>query len=315
MNADYLDDLLTAIPALGSVDRTTPLNKGFSPDAKFIAWEKDIPRYLIRLADVDRQELLHAEFEILVPCYNARIPCPEPVAFGITADEKACYLVVGYIQGEGADKTLGQYSADEQFQLGIVTGRVLRDMHDISPPRETTSVYRHHQSRYQHWVAETQKLGLAFYGQREVEAYIDRNMELLRQSPARLQHSDYHPAHLIILNGKFNGIIDFNRAEWTDPVRDFQRMPWFTCPISLAFARGQIEGYLSEGVPAHFWQRYNLFVALTLHRNAWAAHVKWPHNLDLWNRKIEEIVQTHDFANGEEPAWLSEDIELIQEQP
>ena len=61
MNSDYLDDLQTTIPALSSVDRTTPLNKGFSPDAKFIAWERDIPRYLIRLADVDRQEMLHAD--------------------------------------------------------------------------------------------------------------------------------------------------------------------------------------------------------------------------------------------------------------
>jgi len=89
-------------------------------------------------------------------------------------------------------------------------------------------------------------------------------------------------------------------------------VPWLTARFSAAFARGQVAGYLAEGEPPRFWQRYNLFVALSLYSSLlWGARTgaaletfrASSDPLDSWRAGIAHILETHDFVAGSAPAW------------
>ena len=136
-----------------------------------------------------------------------------------------------------------------------------------------------------------------------VQRYIATNIALLRKSEVRFQHEDYHLDNLIVREGKLEGVIDFNRCDWGDPVEDFYKVPWFTTTISATFARGQVEGYLSVASPDRFWERYNLLVALNLHGSLAFAR---EHGMDWWPKRLERIVSEHDFEEGGPPRWFVE---------
>ena len=125
----------------------------------------------------------------------------------------------------------------------------------------------------------------------------------MRESEVRFQHDDYHPANLIVREGKLQGVIDFNRCDWGDPVEDFYKVPWFTTAISIPFALGQVEGYLGVASPDRFWERYNLLIALNLHGSLVYAHHE---GMDWWPERLDNIVAEHDFQGGGPPQWFLE---------
>ena len=118
--------------------------------------------------------------------------------------------------------------------------------------------------KFERKVAQDRKYALTFRGQVEILRYVESNIDLLRESPVRFRHDDYHPDNLIIRDGRLAGIIDFNRCDWGDPLEDFYKVAWFTSMVSTPFARGQVEGYSVDPTPERFWERYNLLVAVNI---------------------------------------------------
>ena len=306
--------ILSDLPGFEAIEKITRLTKGFTSGEKFIVATGDSP-FFVRTGSIDRYEIYRAEAEMLRTCHHNRIPCPEPVAIGVTADGTTCYSVLTYLSGQTADEMLHTLTEEEHARLGIESGQLLRRIHAIEPSDDVPDLQTDHQKRHEHWADQLEKTGVTFPGQSQVERYIERQLDCLQDVETRFQHSDYHPGHLVVRDGQLAGVIDFDRTEWNDPFRDFQRLPWFTCPASLTLARAQVKGYFHEGVPTSFWPRYNLYIALTLHRGAWAAHVKRPHNAHLLMRRIEEIVNTHDFVHGGSPVWFHQDVDLLREIP
>ena len=311
MDREFAKRLVTSLPLLEGVQKVEALNEGYSDDKKYVLWRSGRPELLLRLSDSSYRVRRQTDFEILGLLSEAGILCSQPYQSGVTEDGAICYSILSYIPGQNAETALPGLTPDRQHEVGRSAGWELRKIHEFRHPKQGEDYSLLRVDKYHKQRQELVDLGITFPHQRAIEEYISDRLSLLGAYSVGLQHDDFHAANLIVRDGKFVGIIDFNRCDWGDPIEDFKKAPWFSAPISLQFARGQIEGYLETAEVPGFWLRYNLFVAMNFHPSlVWSARYQ-PSSTQPWLRRIKEIVETHDFETDGPPAWFSEDIELL----
>ena len=286
---------------LRSVDRIEFLDKGFSDERKYVLWESGEPTYLLRISGIEKSLRRRQDFELLRVHHNRGIRCSPPLEFGVDEPGRLCYALLGYIPGESGSDAIPKLPDSTQFEIGMDAGRELCALHELSHPTGDFGWFEARVAKYERKVVQARERGLTFRGHAHAQRYIETNIALLRESEVRFQHDDYHPDNLIVREGKLQGVIDFNRCDWGDPVEDFYKVPWFTTAISNPFARGQVEGYLGVALPDRFWERYNLLVALNLHGSLVFAHDE---GMDWWPERLDKIVSEHDFEDGGPPRWF-----------
>ena len=288
---------------LRSVDAIEFLNKGFSDERKYILWESGEPTYLLRISSIEKLLRRRRDFDLLRTHHDRGIRCSPPLEFGINKQSRLCYTLLGYIPGESGADAIPKLPVSAQYEIGMDAGQELWALHQLKHPTGDLDWFEARVAKYESKVMQASERGLTFRGQRMVQRYIETNISLLRESEVRFQHGDYHPDNLIIRKGQLQGVIDFNRCDWGDPVEDFYKVPWFTTTISIPFAQGQVEGYLGVASPDRFWERYNLLVALNLDGSLVFARQE---GMDWWPERLAKIVSEHDFEKGGPPRWFVE---------
>ena len=288
---------------LRSVDGIEYLDKGFSDERKYILWEGGEPTFLLRISGIERLARRRRDFELLRTIHNRGIRCSRPLGFGINEQQRVCYTLVGYIPGESAADAIPKLPESTQYRIGMEAGKELWAIHQLKHPAGDFDWFESRVSKYESKVSQARALSLTFRMQAKIQRYIEANITLLRESEVRFQHDDYHLDNLIVGEGKLQGIIDFNRCDWGDPIEDFYKVPWFTTAISIPFAKGQVKGYLSVASPSRFWERYNLLIALNLHGSLVYAHHE---GMNWWPERLDKIVSEHDFQGGGPPRWFIE---------
>ena len=302
-----LRTIVAAVPAIAGMRRFEHLDAGYSGDAKYVFGDRPDSRVLLRVSAAEHAARRFADLRVLERLRERGIACPEPLGSGTTADGRWCYVLVTFIEGEDGERALPRLALSRQLEAGRAAGRELWRLHQLEPEPPRPDWPRHRLDKYVRRRNQAVAQGLRFEGEAVVRDFIEDNLGLIETAPVRLQHDDYHPGNLIFRDGTFAGVVDFNRCDYGDPIEDFQKVPWFTTPVSSAFARGQVEGYWDAGrEAADFWPRYNLYVALNLDAAlVWIAEED-PERLDDWRDRIARIVATHDFAGGGPPAWFRE---------
>lgn len=303
MNIDTSRTLVATTPMLKGVESVEHLDEGYSTDEKFILWADGVPTYLLRLSQIEDRSRRRRDFDLILKHRERGVLCPDPYLFGVTADGARCYSVMSYLPGQNAEKSLPKMSEEQQYEIGVTAGGELPRIHELVCPDRDFDWPAYRRAKYRRRVEQAGEMGLSFIRQSQVERFVGEHQGLLDEAPVRFQHDDFHPANLIVNEGLFVETVDFNRSEWGDPIEDFYKVPWFTVQISPPFARGQLEGYLSGGVPSNFWMRYNLYVAMSLFGAlVWPA-LYYPEQLSSWQHMVEEIIDSHDLADGGPPAW------------
>jgi aminoglycoside phosphotransferase (APT) family kinase protein len=282
--------------------RIEPLLKGGSEDRKFIAWRGDEPCWLIRLSSPDSLERRQREHAALRLHRDRGILCPDAIAVGRASDGSA-YLVTSFVAGASADEVLPGLPERTQYDIGHAAGRTLADLHRL-PGRVAATDWADRRARkYQRNREDARRLGVTVPDGDVIDRSILERLPMLRDSEMTFQHDDFHPGNLIVRDGAFAGVIDFNRCDEGDPLEDFYKIPWFTAPLSPAFARGQIAGYDPDSRP-RFWERYHLFLAMSL-TNAlvWIRQGGRAEQAADWDARVERIVAEHDFERATVPGW------------
>ena len=295
--------VISCEPALGRIDRIEPLRVGFSPDVKFLLFESDMLRCLLRFGAESRVTRQRGEYEVLSRLSAVGSLAPEPVCFGVT-DDGSCYTATRYIAGRNAEDVLPALDQDQQYQLGTEAGSALRRLHELTPGAGDTDWISRHQRMFDAGVRAAQEAQINVPGGQAAVAYASKNIDALDAAEPTLMHNDFYPANLIVEDGHLNGIVDFELWDWGDPVHDFHKMTWFAIGTSAPFAVGQVRGYVGGDPTSGFWRRYNLHVAMSLPRMlAFIAHVDRGQLFD-WMGRAEEIAATHDFESGGAPTWF-----------
>lgn len=304
MEPKIISKIIKHHKVLRGIDQIQPLNKGQSPEKKYILLSNNQEKYVLRVAKIGRFHKYQKMFNIIRHFYKRGVKCLTPVVFDKTDGEKYCYTVFKYLEGKSSDKILPYLSKNEQREIGIAAGVELKKLHNLKCLKTRRDWF---DKRYPKFLADLKvfnKLKLTFRKENYVLDYLKAHVELMKGRPYRFLHYDYGVRNIIVHNNQFNGIIDFNGYKWGDPIHDFYKLPWGSKSCSVPLVIGMIIGYWGGRPPDKFWELYNLYVMLNLHRRLAWAYLKQPSRLSSRLKIIEEIVKEHDLRSNKAPVWF-----------
>lgn len=305
MDQKRLEKLLKQQQGLGPIDRICPLQKGQSPDEKYILYQKDQEKYILRIASIKKYDKNRTIFGIIRNFHKKGVKCLKPVAFGKTSDHQYCYSIVEYLQGKSGNAILPGLTKSQQLSIGIAAGEELKKLHALKAAKQKLDWFDLRYSKFLDDLKTFNDLKLSFYKDKYVLDYLESHLDLMKGRPYRFLHNDYNVRNIIINNQEFNGIIDFDAFRWGDPLHDFYKLPWGSKSCSVWYVQGEIIGYCGGRVPDSFWEMYNFYVMLNLHRRLVWAYQKNPSRIPIRQKIIETIVKEHDLKSNKKPSWFT----------
>ena len=211
------------------------IQAGFSTDIKYkLICTNNM--YLLRMSNLDMYENRFAEFQIMESLSKIGVKCNKPVHFNKFEEvsPKICYSLFHFIDGVDAESALGKNSNKVQYNIGLEAGRDLKKINSLKSSTNTWKERKIKKNAY--YITEYNKLNYSFPKDKNVELFINENINCIDNSQNYLQHDDFHPGNIIINNKKYVGVIDFNRIDWGDPIHEFVKLGWFGKSISINFS-------------------------------------------------------------------------------
>lgn len=248
------------IPGSSKWQIVKAINKGWSNDQKYYIQTTDGRELLLRTSDISQYENKKREFEAIKQLDDIDILISRPIDFGICDNNQSVYSLLTWIKGEDAETVLPMLSHNEQYELGVKAGEVLKTIHQIPAPKDQVSWPELFNRKINRNIANYRACGIHLKGEDKILEYIEQNRHLLENRPQSFQHGDYHVGNMIITKSGTLGIIDFNRLDYGDPWEEFNRITW-CANISAAFASGRINGYFHHDVPDLFFKLMALYIA------------------------------------------------------
>lgn len=287
--------------------------KGFSFERKYLLSCGDTKRYLLRVASLSGPGALPyklAEFETIRRLRNYSSLVPGAHAFGTSGDGSLCFMLLDFMEGTDGEAVLSGLAEQDQYRLGVQAGKELKKLHAMPAPADLPDWSGAVSTKYARKVAafDAQGLHLPEIDRTHLSRYIRENISCIRGTGRTFLHGDYHPANLIVRDGRLNGIIDFNRYDWGDPVHDFLKAAFFTRAVSVPFSVGQIDGYHEGSVPSPFWKKYAVYCALTIVPDLLWAHdyarkSGSPGEIGRSEARIRRVYADHEGFATDVPCW------------
>lgn len=298
--------LLDGIPMLRNRYRLERIHRGYSSDHKYMVNDHEgNPQYVLRTYSIQKEKDKENEFKMLQRMEEIGVRCTKPIESGVLPSLGLGYMIVSYIEGEEASEALPFLAEKEQYDIGIQAGLELRKMHQIPCTDDDVGAWHERMTaKYDRNRAEYAKCGIAIEEESRLLSFIDGNLHLMKNRPNLFQHDDYHVGNLIVKDGAFSGVIDFNRYDWGDPIHEFVKAGMFSAEASVPFCVGQIQGYHDCNEPGdEFWRLYSLYLAMTLISSVvWILRVR-PEELDSMMGKIRKVLDDHDHFERIVPKW------------
>ncbi len=304
MDYEVIDNIIKRHKELNLIDQIQPLQKGQSPEKKYLLLSNNQEKFILRVAKIGRFHKYQKMFNIIRYFSKKGVKCLKPVVFDKTSGHEYCYTIFEYIEGKSSESILQKLTKNEQLEIGIAAGAELKKLHKLKCPKKSKDWFDKRYPKFLSDLKAFKKLDLTFYKEKYVLDYINDHVDLMKGRPYRFLHYDYGVRNIITHNNKFNGVIDFNGYKWGDPIHDFYKLPWGSKSCSVPFVNGEIIGYCGGQPPDTFWEMYNLYVMINLHRRLAWAYQKQPLRFPLRLKIIEDIVKEHDLRFNKAPTWF-----------
>ncbi|WP_414051420.1 aminoglycoside phosphotransferase family protein [Macrococcus animalis] len=242
-------------------EKIEPFNKGWSEDQKFIVTTIDDVKYLLRISSIEKLVVLQLQIYLVEQCMALDLPVQELVSHG-KFDDDSYYLLYKWIEGTEAKDTLPTLPIEQQYQLGLEAGRILKAIHSIPGAKQFS------------WRAfflnkiERKKLMYLNCEYNYDNDYclfnvIEKYESCLTDKSVVYHHGDFHVGNMVIdHNGKL-WIIDFDRCSIGEPFEEFNRISWCV-NTSVSFSRGRVDGYFDSDVPTAFWEVLCVYIATNI---------------------------------------------------
>ena len=283
------------------------ISKGFSPDKKYIITNANNEKYLFRTGDIKEYERKKIEFQILNEMVKRNVQAQRPIEIGILEEEGVCYSIFSYLEGEDAKKLLPTYSPKEQYDIGIEAGKDLAKMHTYEAPNNILPWYERAMKKHSKYVEVYKTCGINIKNDDKIIKFIEENEIYLKSRPNRFQHDDFHLENIIVRDGKYVGVVDFNGYDWGDPIHDFVKIALFARDISIPYSIGQIEGYFNGRIPEEFWNLYAVYVGMTVFSSVVWTLLAAPHMLDDMLERLTIVLEDHNNFELSKPIWFQPD--------
>ncbi|TKH41526.1 phosphotransferase family protein [Paenibacillus terrae] len=291
------------IPDAHTWNTVEEVHKGWSKDKKYDIKTKDNRELLLRVSDISQFEKKKWEFESVKKLDHLKgILMSRPLDFGICNHGESVYSLFTWIKGEDAEKMIPALNANDQYQLGVQAGEILRKMHDIPAEPNQVPWAEYYNAKINRYITNYIACGIPFRGADQALRFIEQNRHLLEDRPQTFQHGDYHVGNMVVSKSGELGIIDFNRLDYGDPWEEFNRITW-CAGVSPLFASGRIHGYFNHHVPDLFFRLMALYIASNqLSSIHWAIPFGQEEVDDMVHR-AELVLDAYDEFQTYIPKW------------
>lgn len=283
------------------INKVEEIHKGWSLEKKFYMEWNDEEKLLLRMAPISQFNRKVVEYDAMKALFLKGLPISEPL--DIKGVEEEVYSLFKWVDGTDAEQVLPSLPEKLQYQLGIESGRILREIHDticVPADVETWS------NTYSRKIDQTLESYLAGSLRYENDAlflrYIEQNRSLIKSRPLVFQHGDYHTGNMILSDAYHLSIIDFNRWDYGDPWEEFNRID-FTAQTSPLFATGQLDGYFESHPPMDFFRLLLLYLSVnTLRALPWAQKYSGS-EVSTMRNKAKNVLEWYQDLNQVIPSW------------
>lgn len=305
-----MEDIIRRIPFCKDVNSILTLDKGYSDDQKFVL----DGRYLIRLFPRETIQARQEEFNLIKYFKKASPYLPEAIEIHELEGTNYAYMILSYIPGQDGEEALKHLPESAQFGSGVLAGKELKKLHALQAPKEISPWYKRQGRKISNYIEAFGEVPISEEIKHMLINYIRSHEHLMKGRPNTFQHDDFHPANLIFEEGKFVGIIDFQRYDWGDPLYDLTKLGYFSVRSSIPFSVGVVEGYFSPSGPdENFWRIYALYSAM----HVVTAYV-WGYRLgrEHFRRLVKyskDVIEDHNYFTSTIPNWYGSNWEFPTE--
>lgn len=278
------------------------VNKGWSEDKKFHIKTKDNKNLLLRICDVSQYEKKKKEFEIIKDLNKKSLNMSVAIDYGICNAGESVYSLYSWINGYDAREKLSSFSKEEQYNLGIVSGKYLKEIHSIPADNNRETWEERFNKKIDIKIDRYKKCGIVLENDDKIISYLEENRELLKNRPQCFQHGDYHIGNMIITGNNELGIIDFNRFDYGDPWEEFNRIVW-SAEVSPEFASGYINGYFENKVPNDFFKLMLLYISSNQISTVGWAKSFGEKEIAIAINQAKRVIEWYDNYKSYIPSW------------
>jgi aminoglycoside phosphotransferase (APT) family kinase protein len=293
-----------------------PITKGWSSDKKYYIETVTGEKLLLRTADRSEYERKKSEFEVLKQLAGTGLPISQPRDFGLCDNGSSVYSLFTWCEGEDAEVVLPKLTDTEQYELGLASGRVLREIHCIPAPAGQKDWETKFSRKADNKIKQYKDCPIKIEDGDRIIAYIEANRHLLRGRPQTFHHGDYHVGNMVISKGKKLSVIDFNRHDFGDPWEEFNRIVW-SASVSPHFATGQLNGYFNGRPPEEFFKLMAFYISSNMLSSVpWAVSFGME-EVNVMINQAKEVMRWFNGMNNPVPSWYLEDfyIQYINQIP
>ncbi|QYA33826.1 phosphotransferase [Macrococcus psychrotolerans] len=254
----HIDDLNDHLPGFHFL-KLESFNKGWSDDQKYIVTTRD-DKYLLRLSSIDRIEDIQLQINLVEQCMDLGLPVQQLVSHGDYHNHYC--LLYQWIEGHEAKEILPTLTSEEQYELGLEAGRILKVIHAIPGANQFgwrdffLKKIERKKSMYLNCEYKYDNDQCLF---NVIEKYENRIID----KPVVYHHGDYHVGNMVIDEKGKLWIIDFDRCSIGVPFEEFNRISWCV-NTSEVFSRGRVDGYFDGKVHKTFWEVLSVYIATNI---------------------------------------------------
>ncbi|MBR5501505.1 MAG: phosphotransferase [Oscillospiraceae bacterium] len=299
------------IPLSHTFALTREIAEGMSGDRKYYIETHAGKKLLLRVCDAAQYNTKRKDMSNLHKLYQAGLPVPMPVASGPCEGGKSIYLLLQWMEGTEAERTVPLLPPSEQYAFGVRSGEILRGIHRCTEMPHAENWRRRYFAVLEPRLAAYRERGVPFEGADTVLQFIAKNAALLDTRPQCRLHGDYHLGNMVVNGDGELFIIDWQTVDFdgaADGWYDFTRLA-LQYP---AVAAGQIDGYFGGSVPQDFWRVLALYLAASGITSILWIKRNLPHALEETLQHNRETAQflaaTSDFV----PAWYTQCKQALQ---
>ncbi len=263
---------------------------------RFKAIGIDNTKYLLELSNKNNLDKMLNKYRFYKNLSNNNIPTISPVKFDIYED--TLYTFYNYIDEKKLSDYLKTLSDMKQYELGLVSGEVLKNIHKLN----LSCDYEINNTSLQHIENIISKLKISQNNDaKKIYNFINTNLNLLNNRPKCFIHGNYKISSFIVNNLEFT-IANFNDYSFDDPYKDFLNIT-ADSNISIPFITGQIDGYFENKIPISFFNLLALYDCINVISN---------NNFN--DDSIKYLISLYSDMQNVVPNWYSDSLKNLYQK-
>lgn len=292
-------------PLLTQAISFQPMTSGFSGNRTYLVTTSSSEKLVLKLSNLKTYSNFKRKASIQQKLKDRGLLCSEVMEIGMNKELNSTYRIFTFIEGENARAAIHLLTNKEQYEIGRRAGEALSFMHRSPAPSHVTSWYERVMAKHERYVHAYRSSGVTFTQDQFVLDFIKSHAEAVKARPNQFQHDDFHLGNIIIQEGEYAGVIDFDQSDWGDPVHDFYKLSLFSRENSIPFSAGQLDHYVSTQTTDDFWLLFSIYTAMSCFSSiVWTLFYDTEHVKDMVNR-VERMLADHDHFHQLKPAWYS----------